>query len=201
MRSIKGLTILVLLGSFVFLLWNPALAKDQKVGSKMKSAEMGKRLVMIAGCNDCHSPKVFSAQGPSVDPTRRLAGHWASESIPAVPSGVIAPDKWGALTTNSLTAWAGPWGVSYAFNLTPDKQTGLGNWTLEKFKKVIRSGKDISGQRDILPPMPWDGYATMTDAEFQSVWAYLQSLPAVSNAVPAPMPPPGMGNPSGKMEK
>jgi hypothetical protein len=201
MRSAKWLAILVLLGSFVLLLWNPALAKDPAAGSKLKSADMGAHLVTICGCDDCHSPKTFTAQGPQVDRTKRLSGHPSGQPIPAVPPMVIAPDKWGALTTNDLTAWAGPWGVSYAFNLTPDKATGLGNWTLDMFKKVMRSGKDVSGQRDILPPMPWYNYASMTDAEFQAMWTYLQSVPVVSNAVPTPIPPPGMDKPAGKMEK
>jgi hypothetical protein len=201
MRSIKWFAILALLGIFMLLLWNPALSNEQVGKSKLKSVGVGEHLVLLAGCNDCHSPKVFSAQGPSVDPAKRLSGHPAGQNLPDLPQGLIAPDRWGAVTTNDLTAWAGPWGVSYAYNLTPDKSTGLGNWTRESFKKVLRTGKDISGKRDILPPMPWPSYAGMTETELNAVWDYLQTIPAVSNAVPAPLPPPGMGKTGGKMEK
>jgi hypothetical protein len=52
-----------------------------------------------------------------------------------------------------LTAWSGPWGVSYAINLTPDQDTGIGIWTEEMFIKAIRSGKHMgeASSRPILP--------------------------------------------------
>jgi hypothetical protein len=65
----------------------------------------------------------------------------------------------------------------------------MGSWTLDDFKKTMRTGQDISGQRGILPPMPWPNYAGMTDDEFEALWAFLNSLPPVNNKVPAPLPP------------
>lgn len=150
--------------------------------------ERGLYLVHVGGCDDCHTPKVFTKAGPEPDKSRLLSGHPADAKVPPVPPGVIGPDQWGAITTNDLTAWAGPWGVSYAANLTPDA-TGLGSWTPETFIQAIRTGKHAGVGRDILPPMPWMGYALMTDDDLRAVFAYLKSLPPISNIVPAPVPP------------
>ena len=122
--------------------------------------------------------------------TRRLAGHPAGDKLGAVPPGVIAPDKWAALVNGHLTAWAGPWGVSFSRNLTPDTATGLGSWTEEMFIKTIRTGKHQGEGRNLLPPMPWPVYKNMTDDDLKATWAFLRSLPPINNAVPDPVPPP-----------
>jgi hypothetical protein len=54
-----------------------------------------------------------------------------------------------------LTAFVGPWGISYTANLTPDSATGIGAWSEAAFINTIRSGKHLGNGRDILPPMPW----------------------------------------------
>jgi hypothetical protein len=153
--------------------------------------ERGRYLTVIQGCDDCHSPKVFKGPLPEPDMTRRLSGHPASEKIPAVPANLIAPspDKWGAITNNHFTAWAGPWGVSFARNLTPDTATGLGSWTEEMFIKTIRLGKHQGEGRDLLPPMPWPDFKNMTDDDLKALWTFLRSLPAINNPVPDPIPP------------
>ena len=151
--------------------------------------ERGKYLVTLAGCNDCHSPKVLTPMGPVPDTTRLLSGAPADTKVPEIPHGALAPDKWGALTTNDLTTWAGPWGVSFARNLTPDVATGIGSWTEEIFIKALRTGKDMGEGRDILPPMPWAMIAQSTDADLKAIFSYLKSLRPVQNAVPEPIPP------------
>ncbi len=156
--------------------------------------DRGAYLVTVGGCHDCHTPKIFGAEEPELDTTRLLAGHPAEEAIPAIPEGVIAPDRWGAITNNHLTAWAGPWGVSYSANLTPDS-TGLGDWTEENFIQAMRTGKHAGVGRPILPPMPWFNYGKLSDEDLRAVFAYLKSLPPVSNQVPAPIPP-GSGKPA-----
>lgn len=150
--------------------------------------ERGHYLVNVGGCGDCHTPKVLTKDGPQPDENRLLSGHPADAKLPPLPPGVIGPDRWGAIANNDLTAWAGPWGVSYAANLTPDV-TGMGGWSPETFIQAIRTGKHAGGGRDILPPMPWMDYAQMTDEDLRAVFAYLKSLPPVSNVVPAPVPP------------
>jgi hypothetical protein len=201
MKSYSSLFALAALALLLIVVNLPTSGKDGPQGMAASSAERGQHLVTLSGCDDCHSPKNYTEAGPQVDPARRLSGHPANKNIPTIPPDVIGPGNWMALTNDDLTAWAGPWGVSYAFNLTPDKKTGIGNWTLDTFKKVMRTGKDVSGQRDILPPMPWFNYAAMSDDEFQAVWNYLASLPPVNNMVPGPLPPAPMGQKPGTMEK
>ena len=69
--------------------------------------------------------KVMSEMGPVPDTTRLLAGHYANEPLPEIDLKMIEPGKW-YLTEKNLTAWVGPWGISYSANLTPDKATGIG---------------------------------------------------------------------------
>lgn len=149
----------------------------------------GQYLVTLGGCHDCHSPKVFGPAGPEPDTARLLSGHPAGEKVPAVPANVIGPTQWGALGNNHFTAWAGPWGVSFTANLTPDQATGLGSWTEGMFIKALRTGKHQGEGRPILPPMPWQMVGKMTDADLAAVFAYLRTLPPITNAVPEPIPP------------
>ena len=87
------------------------------------------------------------------------------------------------------TAFAGPWGTSFAANLTGDKDTGLGKWTSRTFIDTIRTGRHLGRGREILPPMPIPVYKNFTDQDLTAIFAYLQSIPAVKNKVPVPRPP------------
>ena len=153
----------------------------------------GERLAKFGGCSDCHSPKVMTPQGPELDKSRLLSGHPARASLPAIPQGVVGPTRWGAVATNDLTAWAGPWGVSFAANLTPDV-TGLGGWTERQFIQTMRTGKHLGVGRAILPPMPWPGVASLTDGDLKALFAYLQALKPISNSVPQPIAPDRSGH-------
>ena len=168
---------------------SPATATTAQAKPQASPVERGRYLVRIGGCNDCHTPKTMTAKGPIADEKRTLSGHPASEKLPAVPKGLITPDGWGAVVNNHLTGWSGPWGTSYSRNLTPDTATGLGSWTEDMFIKTIREGKHQGEGRPLLPPMPWQEYANMTDDDLKAVWAYLRSIPAVNNPVPDPVPP------------
>ncbi len=150
--------------------------------------ERGRYLTTLGGCNDCHTPKNFGPAGPEPDMSRALSGHSATEKLPAVPAGVIAPDKWGMVGNNNFTAFVGPWGISFARNLTPDQATGLGSWTEDMFIKTIRDGKHQGEGRALLPPMPWQMYRNMTDDDLKAVFAYLRSLKPINNPVPDPVP-------------
>ena len=88
------------------------------------------------------------------------------------------------------TATTGPWGTSFAANLTPDA-TGLGNWTFEHFEKAMRKGKlkGLENGRTLLPPMPWTNYSKLSNDDLAAIWAYLQSIPPVKNIVPTPIHP------------
>lgn len=161
--------------------------------TKEARIQRGAYLANLGGCHDCHSPKVFTERGPEPDPARLLSGHPPSTKLPELPAGVLGPDRWGAVATPDLTAWAGPWGVSFAANLTPDA-TGLGSWTEEVFIQAIRSGKHMGAGRPILPPMPWAAYAQLTDDDLGAIFAYLESLKPIANQVPQPIPPAPAGN-------
>lgn len=192
--TIKSLTISMLSLTLATLAVGPSTptyAQGKKSTSNKSMIERGKYLVTVGGCHDCHSPKVFTPKGPIPDEARLLSGHPSDSKLPEIPKGSIAPDQWGALTSNDFTEWAGPWGVSFARNLTPDVATGLGSWTEEIFIKAIRTGKDMGEGRDILPPMPWPNFAQMTDADLKAILSYLKSLKPIENAVPDPISPTG----------
>jgi hypothetical protein len=143
------------------------------------------------GCHDCHTPKKMGPNGPEPDFTRALIGHPEEEKLPAPPSLPVGP--WLAVASWQLTAWAGPWGISYATNLTPDENTGLGIWTEDIFIKAMRSGRHMGTSRPILPPMPWPNLAASNEPDLKAIFAYLKSLAPVKNRVPeavlAPQPP------------
>lgn len=148
----------------------------------------GEHLVTITGCNDCHTPKIMTPQGPALDSTLWLSGHPAQMPPPDVDRKEM--EKNGIVLTNMLTAWVGPWGISYAQNLTSDP-TGIGNWKEEQFIYALREGKfqGMAGLRDLLPPMPWQMFKHMTDDELKAVFAYLKSTKPIENIVPPPVPP------------
>lgn len=150
--------------------------------------ELGAYLVKTMGCNDCHTPLKMGPKGPEPDMGRALTGHPEDLKMPPAPALPAGP--WIATVSATNTAWAGPWGVSFTANLTPDKETGLGDWTEEQFISAMRTGKHQGKGRAILPPMPWFMLGDLVDEELKAVWAYLRSLPPVKNRVPQPIDPP-----------
>jgi Cytochrome c len=151
----------------------------------VEAADRGKYLVTVTGCNDCHTPFKRGPNGPEPDMQRMLAGHPQELAMPDAPAS-RGPWAWSGAATN--TAFAGPWGVSYASNLTPEPNTGLGIWTEDLFIKALRNGRHWGQARPILPPMPWQGYARMTDADLKAIYSYLRTIPPVVNTVPESVP-------------
>ena len=121
-----------------------------------------------------------------------LSGHPEGTKV-AAPFRPAPRSPWTVATNDDFTAWSGPWGVSFTANLTSDTNTGLrsGVWTEELFIKALRTGKHVGTSRDILPPMPWQGFAQLSDDDLKAIWAYLGTIPAINNHVPDPIPPPG----------
>ena len=167
-------------------------SKEEKVLSKDEMIQKGKQLVNLGGCNDCHSPKVMTEMGPVPDTTMLLSGHPQDQPVADVDPAMLSSKMW-MHTTLDATAWIGPWGVSYTANLTPDPETGLGNWTEDLFIKALRTGKHMGVGRPILPPMPWQGIGMLTDQDLKCVYTYLKSLKPIHNVVPQPVPPDKMG--------
>jgi hypothetical protein len=164
------------------------LAAKKPEQSQAHRIARGKYLVQFGGCNDCHTPVKLTPQGPQPDLERYMSGHPANANFPPPPK--LPPGPWFAVT-GAFTAWAGPWGISYAANLTPDVNTGLGIWTEDLFIRTMRTGKHFGTARDILPPMAWRNMSHLSDEDLGAILAYLKSSPPVYNQVPVPVPPAG----------
>ena len=151
-------------------------------------AEMVKRgdyLVNTMGCGDCHTPMKMGPNGPEPDMARFLSGHPDTVKVPPPPK---ATEAWIASINATGTAWAGPWGISYTQNLTPDPETGVsGTYTEAQFIMTIREGKKQGRGRPILPPMPWQVIRNLTDDDLKAIYAYLKTVKPVKNRVPDPV--------------
>jgi mono/diheme cytochrome c family protein len=77
-----------------------------------------------------------------------------------------------------------PFGTLYSTNITPDKDTGIGNYTDAEFIAAVRQGIRRDGAR-LYPAMPYTSYSYLTDADVLAIKAYLFSVPAVRVAAPA----------------
>ena len=121
--------------------------------------ERGKYLVAIGGCSDCHTPGHFLGHP---DMARFLGG--------------------------SDVGFGSPMGVFVGPNLTPDKETGLGNWSAQQIVTAITTGKRPDG-RLLAPMMPWRSLAVLTTPDALAIAAFLKSLPPISNKVPGPFGP------------
>jgi mono/diheme cytochrome c family protein len=122
--------------------------------------ERGKYLVMLGGCNDCHTPGVFLGKP---DFSRALGGSEVGFELPGL-------------------------GVFHGPNLTPDKETGLGDWTAEEIVAAVTKGERPDG-RELAPIMPWRSFAVLTKEDALAIAAYLKSLPPLKNKVPGPFGP------------
>lgn len=148
--------------------------------------ERGAYLVNAMACNDCHVPWTMTAEGPGPDMSRGYSGHPQDLELPPPPK---AEGPWIASIAATNTAWAGPWGVSFTANLTPDVETGIGGWTEDQFVKTFRTGRRQGVGRELRPPMPIPAFRNLTDDDLKAMFAYLTSLPAVKNRVPKPIEP------------
>lgn len=80
-------------------------------------------------------------------------------------------------------------GHRFAANLTPDRETGLGDWTEQDFIETMRTGRHLGRGRPLLAPRHWPAASQHTDAELRAIYVYLRSIPAIRNQVPPPSPP------------
>ena len=161
--------------------------KDEKLDEEI--IKEGHRLVTTLGCNDCHSQKKMTDFGPVPDQSFLLSGHPEDQKLADYDSEITNSGQWVLFSGSGIVA-VGPWGTSFASNLTPH-ETGIGKWSFEQFKKAMKEGKSkgLDGGRMLLPPMPWVGYQSLNDNELWAIFRYLQSISPVNNRVPSPMPP------------
>lgn len=160
-------------------------------GEFESQVKWGESLVKNGGCHDCHTPKKMGPNGPENDMSRMLSGHPAS--MPAADFDPKEAAKKGLILTQTFTAWTGPWGTTYAPNLTSDS-TGIGGWKPEQFVKALKEKKwmGLEGTRPLMPPMSMMPATEMSDDELRAIFAYLKTTPPVKNTAPEAMllPPP-----------
>jgi len=135
------------------------MASNNVANAQSDQVARGKYLVTIMSCTDCHTPGYFLGKP---DNARFLGGSDVGFKIPP--------------------------GVFHGPNLTPDKETGLGNWTDEQIVTAIRTGKRPDG-RELVPVMPYHAFAHLTDPDVKAIVAFLRTIPAVKNKVPGPFGP------------
>jgi len=183
----------MLLTTFVLLLTgcrnnSKTAIPDSAELSVTQLVQRGEYLVTIMGCNDCHSPKEIGPKGPEILANLILSGYPATRPFQKVEPELIK--KGWILFNADLTAAAGPWGVSFAANLTSD-QTGIGNWTEENFRRALKEGKykGLESFRMLLPPMPWSNFIVISDEDIKAIFQYLKSTVPVNNIVPIPLSP------------
>ena len=172
--------------------------EDAKVASAVSQfggfdsqVKWGERLVFIGGCHDCHTPKKMGPNGPENDMSLMLSGHPAQ--MPPADYDSKEAAKKGLIVTSTFTAWTGPWGTTYAANLTSDS-TGIGSWKEEQFLKCLHEKKwmGLENTRPLMPPMSMMPAVEMTDDELKAIFAYLKTTPPIKNVIPEAMllPPP-----------
>lgn len=143
--------------------WRPIIGPkarklvERKFESTPARLERGARLVRTTGCYYCHSPHDYKAPGQPVPPGQEFSGE--EEPYGGLPGRVFAP------------------------NLTPDHETGAGNWTDDQFARAIREGIGHDG-RALFPMMPYQGFRHMSDEDLASIVVYIRSVPPVRNQVP-----------------
>jgi hypothetical protein len=182
----KLIFLVVALAAVLMLTFNSS-CHDAKDGlDRAQLVKRGEYLVSAIGCDDCHSPKKMGPHGPELDMDLRFSGYPASRPLASFDTNTA---KHWALLSQDLTAAVGPWGVSFAANLTSDA-TGIGNWTEEQFVRCLREGKwkGLPDARPLMPPMPWQNFAKLTNEDLRSIYYYLKTTKPVNNNVPAWIP-------------
>jgi mono/diheme cytochrome c family protein len=111
----------------------------------------------VSACVDCHTPH-----------------DWTNPEAPPAP-GVIGAGE--VMPLNDLP------GTVVASNLTPDRDTGLGQWSDDEIARAIREGVDRNG-RTLFPLMPYEQYHRMSDEDVASLVVFLRALPPTRNPLP-----------------
>ena len=171
-------TVVIFVGSIIALSIN-------SVESQSDMVQRGKYLVDAAGaCGHCHTPRA----GAEYNMDMYLAGHPANAPYPRYNFSMMQQGIF-ILTSPQMSAFSGAFGTSFASNLTPDNETGLGEWTEKMFIDAMRTGhhQGDKSNRKIFPPMPTKHYAQMNDADLKAIWAYLRTIKPVKNEVSPPL--------------
>jgi hypothetical protein len=159
-RVLLAIPILLVCAVLYLMVRRPSSSPPSKITVAMlpERIERGEYLyTTLLGCDECHSERDFSRMGgPMVAGTRGKGGVLALEGLP---------------------------GQVYASNITPDRETGIGNWTDGEKMRAIREGISKDGHM-LFPLMPYPNYRYLSDLDTQSLVAYMNTLPAIRNYVP-----------------
>jgi hypothetical protein len=188
MRILVVLLALCVAGLAAFLFVRPPAPAPTPVAAAPTPIERGRYLVTAMACGDCHSPhdqtgRPIKGLEYSGHPHDAPLPQWDPELLKKGSVATIAP---------TLTAFAGPFGVAVAPNLTPDLETGM-VVSAEGLIESWRSGKHWKFNRPVLPPMPIQSYGSLTDEDIRAIYSFLMSLPAVKNETPNSLPSPLVG--------
>jgi cytochrome c553 len=182
----KSLTTAALMGgtAAAYLALTAQTPKAETTKGQAELEARGKYLVTIMGCGDCHSP-----YGPDAKPIpgREFSGHPENAPLPTWDPSMLEKGNLATIAP-TFTAFAGPFGLAVAGNITPDMETGIGTLTAEGLIKSWRTGKHWKQDRMVLPPMPMEPYSHLTDADIRAIHAYLFTLKPVKNNFPASKP-------------
>jgi mono/diheme cytochrome c family protein len=137
-----------------------AFYRAQAAEAERDPVRRGRYVVSTIGCSYCHTP--VRADGSLVDAMLFAGGQ-----------------KWTAT----------PFGDFVSYNLTSDKETGLGGWSDDQIKAVLTRGIRPDGSRMLPYPMPWPSYASLNAADLNAMVAYLRTIPPVTNRIPSPTRP------------
>jgi len=167
-KKFAGITVLVVItlvvvGITVTIGWRPFIGAkkraltDRKFEATPQRLARGKYLVDgVVGCFGCHTDQDWSKPGAPPVAGKEGSGHaWSDQEMP----WLVAP------------------------NITPDKETGAGNWSDDMLARAIREGIGHDG-RALFPIMPYQSYRQMSDEDLASIIAYVRTVPAVRNQLP-----------------
>lgn len=157
------LILLLAVGITLTVGWRPFIGPktrqltDRHFESTPARLARGKYLVeAVAGCFGCHSPADYKRAGaPPVEAMLGAGAVWADPQLP----WLVAP------------------------NITPDKETGAGNWSDDVLARAIREGIGHDG-RALFPIMPYPNFRSMSDEDLASVIVYIRTVPPVRNELP-----------------
>jgi len=157
------LIVLVCVGITFTIGWRPIIGArkrgltDRKFEKTEARMLRGKYLVeAVNGCFGCHTDADWSKPGAPPMAGKEGSGHiWSDQDLP----WLVAP------------------------NITPDKETGAGNWSDDALARAIREGIGHDG-RTLFPMMPYQSYRSMADEDLASIIVYLRSVPPVKNQLP-----------------
>lgn len=115
------------------------------------------------------------------------AGTWSASTLErgrqlaAVGDCAVCHTAPGGVTNAGGLAMQTPFGTLYSSNITPDPETGIGNWSYPAFERAMRDGISRDG-KNLYPAFPYTAFRNINDADMQALYAYLMSQTPVKQA-------------------